>query len=356
MRILVLSRDLPPAVSGIGDHTEFLAAELARRSHDVHVVARAPADAHDTFSVHAVETWDGRRGWSDAVSRALDEIAPDVILWQYNPFSIGTHGIALHAGALARALRRRARLVVLFHELWFPWGRGGARGLAWAIAQRLETRRVARAADATIVTTEDRRRALPGSTRIPVGPNVPPLGIGKAEARAALGIDPGAFVVAHFGGGHGHDMEVARAAIASLRNHGVDPGLLLIGNARGEARWRTGRADRAMLSRALAAADVYVHPDAAGPAPGRRGALVAALAHGLPVVAFHGPQAAPQLRDGVNVVLVPPHEAPLARALERLAKTPAERAEIGAKARETYEEEFSWGRIGDAIVRVCADR
>ncbi|MGH2829278.1 MAG: glycosyltransferase, partial [Actinomycetota bacterium] len=150
MRIAHLTRDVPPAASGIGDHAARLARELAALGDTSIVVCSPPASAIQDVDVRpAIARWD-RRG-TPAIVAAVRDAAPDVIVWHYNPFQIGRRGIAPSAGSLARALRAVAPLVVVAHELWYPWGRSGLRGLAWSVSQRAQFRGVASAAAAILV-------------------------------------------------------------------------------------------------------------------------------------------------------------------------------------------------------------
>jgi hypothetical protein len=78
------------------------------------------------------------------------------------------------------------------------------------------------------------------------------------------------------------------------------------------------------------------------------------LASGLAVVAPAIGQLSERLTDGVDAVVVPPHD-PLAlgAALRRLRDDPEERARLGKGARAAAEAEWSWdhqiGRVVDAL-------
>lgn len=368
MRVTILGRHFPPAMSGIGDHTDLLASELARRGATVTVVCSPPAESRASFAVHpVVQRWDAA-GYP-GIARAVAATHPDAILWQYNPFAVGRHGIALGVARLAKTLAASAPLIVFCHELWFPWGREGARGLLWALAQRAQAAGVLRAARRAIVTTESRERALrrygPKIVRIPVGTNVEPRATEPAAARARLGIPADAFVVAHLGGlGPGRDPEPAFAALATLRARGLDAHLLLIGTtgpfrrpaAIEDGLHLTGPGTREELSAALSASDVYLHMDRAGPSAGRRTTLVAALAHGLPIVSYRGPDHASELIEGRSVVTVEPTPDALARALGELAANPDIRRALGRAARETFDANFAWTRIGERLMDVLSCR
>lgn len=361
MRVALLSKEFPPRLSGIADHTDHLATELARRAHDVTVVCADPAEHRAPYTVRALT------GWPEGVVDAVHAVHPDVVVWQYNPFSAGRRGIPTHALRSARALSSVAPVVAFLHELWFPWGRAGLRGLVWAVAQRAGTRAVLTASARWIVTTGSRARDLARIDaskvrQIPVGTNVLP--VDAPDARAALGFAADAFVLAHLGGtGPGKDLRPVFDAVRSVRARGVDAHLLLAGDTGPiaippdlqAAVHRTGVVPREALSRALRAADAYVHADPIGPSAGRRTSLVAALAHALPVIAYRGPDAAAELVDGRNVVLVDRDSGAVAGAIEALARDPGRTRQIGQAALETYRASFSWERIGDRVVAVCEE-
>jgi glycosyltransferase involved in cell wall biosynthesis len=80
------------------------------------------------------------------------------------------------------------------------------------------------------------------------------------------------------------------------------------------------------------------------------------LAAGLPVVAPATGQLAERLTDGVDAIVVPPHDVDaLAAALRRLRDDPEERARLGKAARAAAEAEWSWDhqvrRVIDALHR-----
>jgi glycosyltransferase involved in cell wall biosynthesis len=67
------------------------------------------------------------------------------------------------------------------------------------------------------------------------------------------------------------------------------------------------------------------------------------LAAGLPVVAPAAGQLAERLTDGVDAIVVPPHDVPaLAAALRRLSDDTEERTRIGKAARAAAESGWSW--------------
>jgi 1,2-diacylglycerol 3-alpha-glucosyltransferase len=359
MRVAILGRDFPPVIGGISDHTDMMAAELARRAHQVTVVCAPPADPRHTFEVRGVITaWDQQQ-----IVSTIRATQPQVILWQYNPFSVGPKGLAVGARSLSNALSEVAPIALFAHELWFPWGRAGAKGLLWAVSQRIQTRAVLRASKHWIVTTPSRQAVLARRdparvTRIPAGTNVLPTG---HRDRQRLGLPEDAFVLAHLGSaGPGRDLGPAFGAISALRARGVDARLFLAGNtgpfsiprSLEDAVVAPGTRPHGELSIALASSDAYLHADPVGPSAGRRTTLVAALAHGLPVIAYRGPDGAPELVDTQNILLIDRDADALAQAIENL--TPARARSMGDAAKLTYEEHFSWRVIGDRLEQVLS--
>jgi glycosyltransferase involved in cell wall biosynthesis len=79
------------------------------------------------------------------------------------------------------------------------------------------------------------------------------------------------------------------------------------------------------------------------------------LAAGLPVVAPATGQLAERLTDGVDAIVVPPHDVDaLAAALRRLRDDPEERARLGKAARAAAEAEWSWEHQVRRVVEALA--
>ena len=94
----------------------------------------------------------------------------------------------------------------------------------------------------------------------------------------------------------------------------------------------------------ISAADLMVMPYRDG-ASLRRGTLMAAMAHGRPLITTTPAARTPELVHGENVWLVPPGDAvALAAAMEALVAAPARRDKLGAAAAVTAEQ-FTWDKI-----------
>ncbi|MBI4505948.1 MAG: glycosyltransferase, partial [Chloroflexi bacterium] len=233
MSLLLVSGRYPPRSDGIGDYTAGLAQALRHAGWPVAVLTgdaetrrhgdaatSFPASPRRPFSASApVEG--GERGeiirlprWDAAGLRAAVDVLrqqrPTAVLWQYNPFSYGRKGLCLEYALLPWLVRRAtdAPVVVTLHELAYPWGRGGWRGLVWAAVQRLQLAAVARTASALVVTTGARatwlRQYGPRArvARIPVGSSLPAVRLAEGApqaVRARFGLPAYAYLLGAFG-------------------------------------------------------------------------------------------------------------------------------------------------------------
>jgi len=185
--------------------------------------------------------------------------------------------------------------------------------------------------------------------------------------RRRLGLD-GRFVVGWIGSFRRfHALEQAVEAVATV----PESSLLLVGDGPQRERierWArdlrvpatfTGTVPHDELPAYLAAMDVAVVLAPRGE-PFHYSPLKLAeyMAAGLPVVAPASGQLAQRLTDGVDSVVVPPHDtAALGAALRRLRDDPEERTRLGKAARAAAEAAWSWDeqvrRVANAVAAVA---
>jgi glycosyltransferase involved in cell wall biosynthesis len=336
-RLLFVGASTTP-VCGVRDYARVVGEALRETGADVEFVwwERDEGSLPSTRSEWAA--------WLERVASATRDRRPDWIVWHYSAFAWGARGIPYLAPGTARRLcRLDVPILLLAHELAFPFGRAGWKGRVWATSQRLALVRAVRVSSAVIVTTEERLRWLrtrrwlperPGRF-VPVCSNVPPASR-PAEREGGL-------VVGIFGFGvEGALVRETMEAIADLRANGIDVSARLIG-APGETgaasdRWRaaaaragvadglafTGVLPADRLADALAGSDVLLLPDPGGPSA-RKGTLAAGLALGCPVVAADGPERWEPLVENRAVVLSRQSAEGLSRSLESLLSDPRER-------------------------------
>lgn len=373
MRVLFVTGEFPPMQGGVGDYTATLARALADLGASVAVVTSERAAALDDsrVAVHpAVRRW----GWASlgTVAGVAASWSADIVHIQYQAAAYGMR-LPIHLlPAYVRMGNPRIRRAVTFHDLKPPYlfpKAGPAR--RWAVAK------LARDCDAAIVTNREDELGFAGlgvprpPHVIPIGSNIIPglpQGFERAEWRAKWGLAPDDLVLAYFGflnATKGGDTLIV--AVGHLAKQGRPVRLLMIGGKVGAsdptnrefARHvegviaREGVADRVVwtgflppeeVSAAFAVADMAVLPYSDG-ISFRRGSLMAALAHGMPIISTVPRAHLPELVPEENVILVPPDQpADLAEAVARVADHAGLRARLSEGARR-LSRLFAWDRI-----------
>jgi len=440
MIVAMLSAEYPPRPGGIGDYTRRLGQSLVERGQHVFVLTIDDSQ----FTIYDLQQQDASRqspivnpkskivnlksnwGWRIArdVRAALQPMRPDILHIQYQTGAYGMHPAINFLPWRLRRTQHQLAVVVTAHDLLPPYLFPKAGPL-----RQWVTRRLLADADAVVVTNQDdyervggwgSRTALqPASSipyplspaLIPIGSNIavaPPEHYDRAAWRARLAIGADDTLLAYFGLiSVSKGLDTVLDALARLPAHFR---LVVIGGAATAPEDRayadsirqqivrlaldqrvtiTGHCAEADVSAHLLAADIAALPFADG-ASFRRGSLLAALAHGLPVVTtwpttdpstprflsvskgragdrpfdaavperVEGQGRRPTtddrvsfafaLRpfvDGENVLLTPPGDAlALGAAIERLARDTKLREQLAAGGR-ALAAQFGWDTI-----------
>ncbi|HWX96134.1 MAG TPA: glycosyltransferase [Solirubrobacteraceae bacterium] len=348
---------------GVHDHAVLLADALSNEgiSSSMHWLwrqAESPRAARSEI-----------RAFTRKLALDLDERHHDAVLLHYSVFSYAYRGVPVFVGPTLAALRRSpAPVIPIMHEFVYPWTHGGWRGKLWAVSQRAALIGVMRAAGAVVVTTDYRARWL--ATRrwlaqrevlvAPVFSNLPPPVPDGAPGQPSPS-------VGLFGYSSEEAVPLVLDAADRLLERGRGLRLVLLGapgraSSAGEM-WLAAAARREMqerlsfsgvlpaqsLSNALAACDVLLFTDSAGPSP-RKGTLAASLASGSPVVAVDGPQLWSKLVESDALEVVQPTSEAMAGALDRLLADEDRRRALGARGRAFAEQQMGLAR-SVAIVR-----
>jgi glycosyltransferase involved in cell wall biosynthesis len=401
MKIGLVTAEYPPMQGGVGDFSREVAKSLAVLGHEVHVITNlkhlhcAQAQVSQISNFKSVEdrvqVERVIEGWGWGCWRALSDTARrlgvEVVNIQYEPAAFRMHP-AINLLPFVRRFdlltRWPARLpiVVTFHDLKVPYLFPKAGPL-----RRQSILMLAQHADAVIVTNPEDELELksalgsrqPAISRIPIGSNISPRlpeGYTRDEQRARWGILPDETLIGYFGFLHPlKGGEVVIRALAELVKAGCAVKLLLIGGRTGSSDAETNAAYAAQvesLARELGVADRitttgYTPPDqvtanfyatdvVALPyvegASLRHGTFHAALAHGRAIVTTCPPVPLDELRDGENILLVPPNDAQaLADGIRRVMDEPTLRARLERGATELAQQ-FTWDRIAARTVQV----
>ncbi|MGS2617345.1 glycosyltransferase family 4 protein [Micromonospora sp. LZ34] len=371
IRVAMLHGPGPPERDGVSDYVRHLLAALDRVGVEVTAVPVRP---------------DGD-GWAGATARAAREarrLAPNLVHVQFAPSAYRFSG---HPGLLPLRLRRTVPLVTTLHE-YGSWAcPGWLPGRLWSAVERTrrwdrESGRLVPASAAVIVTNPGHAAVLRSRTgrdavHIPIAPNVTDqLGASTAghRLRAELGLPEGAPVLVFFG--FVHPVKGVRyliEALPELRRAHSDLRLLVVGGftsqALPEAEARAFHAELTALARrhgvadavtftgplpaervsaALHAGDVAVLPFTAGVGT-KSGALLAALAHGLPT-AVTLPEAGDDelARSGAVAVIRERRDAAaVARTVGKLLADPVLRRRLAERGR-AFAAAYSWPRVAAA--------
>jgi glycosyltransferase involved in cell wall biosynthesis len=323
-------------------------------------------DAIDEYSRRLVDALCARGAPARYVPDGLSSLVADSeaapwILLQYNPFGYGKWGLAPGLVRDVLRLRRRngtRRLAVMVHEAWVPmidW-----RSTVMGLWQRLQLRSLVLLADRVMTSTEALARELGGgAVHLPIATNITPVSVTRAVARERLGLD-GRLVVALFGRAHpSRALAYAGSAIAALADaHGGDRLTVLnLGADAPDVRVPDGVTVRSPgrqladeISLELSAADVVLLPFFDGVST-RRGTLMAALAHGLPVIGLSGHNTDSVLAQATDAIVLTAvgDRAAYARAAVELTREPARLQAIGEAGRRLYDSRFDWPVLVESV-------
>ncbi len=368
----------------MGAFTQELAKAMDAAGHEIHVItsreARPSSDDRRWWTLQEpVEVAYGqlhprmRRWWWGAMGTIADIVERhdlDVINIQYQAAAFDMRVPAINF--LPWRLRGMCQTVVTFHDLRVPYLFPKAGRLRRWVVYHL-----ARSAEGVIVTNQsDEQELLRAGVsenrvcRIPIGSNItthPPDTAETAAVRRELALKTDDCLLGYFGflnESKGADTLLQALAKLDGRFHLVfiggqtgssDTGnnaAFLAGlreevvtlNLQERVHWSGFLPDRA-VSAYLHAADMMVMPYRDGVSL-RRGTLMAALAHGRPVITTEPPLPVPELSQGENIWYVPVADPPaLAAAIQRLAENPPLAQKLGKGAARTAGL-FSWDKIG----------
>ena len=343
MRILFVAPNIEaPGTNGGSTHVTEVVTHL-REQDDVLLIARRGSQLSETLALGGPTPPTGFRQLNAArlalaAYPAVKRFAPEVIYERGSAFGLGAMlGSALGVPSLcmvldqhqtAFSLRRASRLIATRADIVPQRYRGKLSLVRW------------------------------GANTRSFNPEV-----SGADVRAQLGIPRERLVVGYTGAFYAwHGLEELVRAAESLRD--LDVAFLLVGQgersaaiaeqiARAGLQARfllPGRVPYAEVPRYVAACDVYVAPYNSASKLGPGGdflydplKIFEAMACGKPVVTLRAGNIAAMFADDRDVSLFEPGNAQdLAAKLRALLQDPARRARIGAAARATVEQSYSW--------------
>jgi glycosyltransferase involved in cell wall biosynthesis len=371
----IVTGEFPPAPGGVSDYSEAVSRALAAAGDTVDVWC--PASSGVRTPRLDVRVHDIAGQWTRAdlatLDAALDQTAgPRTLLVQWVPHAFGRRSINI---GVCRWLRRRAlagdSLQLMVHEPGLGFGEGllrhnAAAGIHRAMLMLLlsaaERVWVAIPAWADILRSCSLGRDIPVCwLPIPSTISVATCPDGVAAARHALTSVPEAIVVGHFSTYSRELRNDLRCVLPVLLQRASQLCIQLLGRGSTEflgelsdipnisARvTASGDVDALELSYRLQACDLMLQPYRDG-ASTRRTTLMAALAHGIPVVTTIGRLSERFWQTSDIVVGTSGEPRAMATAVLDLACDPDRRRRLGSAARAEYERRFSLTHVIDAL-------
>ena len=367
MRIAILSEAFPPQFDGIGDHNWWLSQALAQQGHSVTVFTSFPSDRPQPVNVQVLPCFEASK------SQTLKAILPllqkgegfDWLIVQYNPFSFGKRGFA--PGLISTLRSVQIPIGCIFHEtfavpLW-PWQHVVMR--LWQYPQFVSLVRMGRcnfvASERWL--TQVRQWAKGPSILLPVGSNLPLCPLTKQEARKQLGLRQDALILGAFGFGHiSKRTEWIGMAARRIHTRFSRTEVLCVGQVGNWVQYGCGdvpvRLDGSLpsveASLRLRAMDLFLAPLSDG-ISARRGSVVAALQHGLPICSTVRAHTDRFLREFNNPAFsLTPGDNPelFADNAVRMAELSLEQPELGRDLVKFHDQYFAWPVLAERLVSV----
>lgn len=371
MRILLISGRYPPIPCGIGDQTQRLASTLAKRGHQVSIFTSRNTAIPRMTEPEGVRVFREAVSWGDedraAIAGAVQRQNAEIVHIQYHANAFRWHPMVTTLPLRLKKMSGPAKLrvVVTPHDLSGP-----IRFLpspvrrAWMLPLLLSS-------DGIVVTTErfaSLLRRLPLLRRepihIPLGSSIDVSpDADRRVIRKGLGVGENDFFVVRFGFVRNPEIGFFKPLLQAVRllmSDGRRIKLLFVGSENPGGRefvlscskslgiancvFVKGYSAANEVSGYLASADAaaQLYPDGVR---GSRSALVAALLHGVPTLAFRAGGVPSWLHHEENIFLVPSRKpSALAGAFARLMSDPKLREHLSRNAPKAVSR---WERIAE---------
>ena len=372
MNLALVSAAYPPDCDGIGDYTWWMAKTLAERDDidkPVKVFTRTGGEHTPWDGVEVIPFFDRQRPRSFCeLARHLtaDSPSPDWLILQYNPFGYGHRGFCPSVPRTLRLLGRRCpnmKIAVMFHEI--ATQEKGWRSAVMRVWQSVLARKLAYLANICFYSTEaylkSWRRTTELSRHLPAGSNLPDSLLTREQARSALAIAPGTLVIGSFGTTHpSRQFHWMAEAARKLISQGRAICFVAVGTgAESIQSLFSGIPFKAIESpipskaaAAIKAFDIFLSPYTDGIST-RRGSVIAALQHGIPVVTTETDETDgvfKDARDSALIAVPAGGDSAFVAAVSELASNEGKRLSIGKGGLALFEKTFRWNAIADQML------
>lgn len=362
----LITCEYPPQGGGVSDYSQLIATGLAAEGEIVHVWCPAYGTTQPDVKGVTVHQELGRMSPADMrrAGRMLDQFPrPRRLLVQWVPHGYGYQSMNLPfcLWLWQRAKLRQDHIEVMVHEPFLAFGEGSWKHRLVAAVHRImivTLLMAARRVWVSIPLWETLLRPFAFGrdnffSWLPVPSNIPVIddAAGSTALRSRYGPRE-EVILGHFGAYDPYMTELMSELVPSLLNQQDKLSVLLLGKGGVELRkllinqhpaldqrvHATGALSSEELSQHLSACDVMVQPYQDG-VSGRRGSVMAALAHGVPVVTTIGKATEGCWAESRGVELAGKTTA-MAEAIQSLSADSAERRRLGVAGKALYEKLF----------------
>lgn len=361
MHIGIITASMPPFLCGIGDYSLQLAGALRQLGHEVSIVA-GRGEAGDGVSIVDCD-W-GERSLERLFGR-LAELQPDLVVIQFTPlmYRNANHRDGRDMAPFWERCAERWETAIIVHETyfrtwWYPpsWIRGGREK---ALLQRMVSHSLSVfSASQPLVDEMAGWGNGTGVSFLPIGSNFPCVEMDRNATRSERGIGTDEILLVLFGGGNSLKWmrRHVRVTDALLHSEGIKAKWLMLGGI--PDSWfrltlpvvSPGRLDEREVSIRLQTADIFLMPHYAGLCA-KRGTLMAAMQHGLPVVGSRTAMTERFWNDTEGVRLTPRHDArAFAEQVLVLSRDGGMRNAIGSANRQYFFSHFTWEVIAQTFL------
>jgi glycosyltransferase involved in cell wall biosynthesis len=358
---VIITKFLPPEICGLGDHSVMLGDAIRLRGHKVTLVGGSGAPRDDRLIVE--DFW--RNSGFGLLMRKLESIGVDHLILQFTPLTYTDHGKHQSTALIDfwHSCSRKWKTSLILHETYFRVWWYPPSIINGAIEKRIIKAMVRKShyvftASQPLFDEVKNWHCKPTVFFLPIGSNVIFCLADRQGMRLKAGIRQEDVALTLFGGGENlrrlkHYVEIVDAF---LSRNGVPVCWILLGGIKKDwfsltrPVFSPGFLPPEDLSAWLQMTDIFLMPHISGLCA-KRGTLIAALQHGLPVVGTKGRMTDRFWEDAQGVVLTSiPGARRFANAVLNLSTDADWRSECGRLNRLYFEQHFTWDKIAEAFL------
>jgi glycosyltransferase involved in cell wall biosynthesis len=368
-KLYLINSTFPPQISGVGDHTAYLAKELSKRLEVNVLVSNGEVTEFPEFRVQQVFS-DARNHSFLSIIKFIAQNPPDWVIIQYDPFGYGIkYGLNPYIPLAINLLKHRCphiKIAVIVHESFIDIKNWKLRVLSLFLKTQLWL--TCRPTDAIFTVIRPWVSTLANwfpsklVCHLPVSSNIPKVSANRNEVREMLGISPDTLVLGLFG----RVQRVRRLdhiikSVRKIQDYGLDVLVMYIGHDCAGAK--SGLKDIPLIaegpfpgeeiSQRFTAMDIYLVPIEEGVST-RNTSFMTGLQHGLPIVATLGYSTDDTLAQEheKSMFLVDVHDfEEFSNAVLDLAINPVKRKLLSDGAKQLFDREFTWQQISAKLMK-----